>query len=78
MDRSIRTPVFFGALAVALRGAGYRSSDEIARDTARTRYQRDVAVSALVKARRHHKATKALKVRVGHLVTALRTGGVIA
>lgn len=78
MDRSVRYPVFFGALATALRSAGYRSSDELAREASATRYQRDVAIASLVKARRQHRPVRDLKVRVGHLVNALRSGGVIA
>jgi hypothetical protein len=78
MDRSIRTPVAFGHLAAALRSAGYRSSDDLKREASATRYQRDVTIASLVKARRHHRPVRDLKVRVGHLVTALRATGVIA
>jgi hypothetical protein len=75
MDRSIRTPVVFGHLALALRGAGYRS-DEIRRDASATRYQRDVAIGHLVRARRQHKRVAPIKARVGRLVAALRATSV--
>ncbi len=62
-------------LATALRNAGYKSSDEIRREQSAVRYQRDVAISSLVKARRRHKRSSHLKAEVGQLVRTLRALG---